>query len=140
MIRLLKSGIIYLNGRDKHYRPILIVKAEKFMQMKPVPNNEDLITLALWFFEFMETYMMVPGRIENVILIIDCKNLSVFSAPYGMLKAVLGVVTSQYKCKSRCIYVVNSPKTFSVVWKVVKNLIDECTAAKVNIISENTCP
>jgi hypothetical protein len=93
LIRLLQGGSIYLNGRDKHYRPILIVKAEKFMKIMPVPAIEDLITLALWFFEFMEKHMLVPGRIENVIMIIDCKNLSVWNTPYAILKAVIGVLT-----------------------------------------------
>ena len=56
------------------------------------PSDEDVIAYAILVYEYMAAYMMVPGRIENVLMIIDCKNLSVLNAPYAMLKVVLSTV------------------------------------------------
>lgn len=75
--------------------------------------------------------MLIPGHIENFIMMVDCLNLGVWNMPYGMIKSVIQTLQSQYKCMSRIIYVLNSPSTFSVVWKVVRNAIDTNTAKKV---------
>jgi hypothetical protein len=47
--------------------------------------------------EFVEKYIFIPGVIENNILIFDCLGLSVFTAPYDMLKYVLGILQILYK-------------------------------------------
>lgn len=43
--------------------------------------------------------MLIEGRIENFILIIDCNDISLFNAPYGMIKSVMGVIQGLFKCK-----------------------------------------
>ena len=71
-------------------------------------------------FEYLAAFMYVPGKIENLVLIIDCSNINVFTAPYSMLKALMTTIQSQYKCKSRQIIVLNAPKTITVIWNVVR--------------------
>ena len=91
-------------------------------------------------FEFLESFMYVPGRIENMILIIDCSNINVFTAPYAMLKSLMTTTQSQYKCKSRQIIVLNAPKTITIIWNVVKQYLDDVVRNKVGIFNNGICP
>ena len=56
------------------------------------PRTEDMVALAVFIIEFMNMHMMVPGKIENIVGLIDLKDLGVFTAPYGLLKAVISTV------------------------------------------------
>ena len=51
--------------------------------------NQDFIEFMLLMVEYMEKFLLIPGRIENIVMIIDCVNLGVFNMPYGMIKSVV---------------------------------------------------
>ena len=99
-----------------------------------------MVGFIILLFEYLDKNMLVEGRIENVIIIVDCLNISIFNAPYGMLKSVLGTIQGIYKCKARAIFCINVPTSFSVLWNTVRYFIDGNTAQKVQIVYENTCP
>jgi hypothetical protein len=128
---MLEQGIFYLQGRDRHLRPIVVIEAQKLISQKPLPEPEDVVSMCLIFFEFMTKYCLLPGTIENTIMIINCQNLSVWSMPYRMIKAVITTIQMCYKARSRAIFCLNAPTTFSAVWNVVKYVLDEITTAKV---------
>ena len=71
---MLNGGGVYIHGRDKNLRPIIICNIQKLIQQKHLfgENNKDLINLVIYLLEYMEKFMLIPGRIENFILIIDC--------------------------------------------------------------------
>ena len=87
----------------------------------------------------MTKYCLIPGAIENTLIIVDCKDLGVWSMPYRMIKAVIGTVQMAYKARSRAVFCLNAPSSFSAVWNVVKYVLDEITTSKVQISSTNTC-
>ena len=70
------------------------VDAGKFDAIKKQYSNDDIVSLGILMFEFMESFMFVLGKIENMILIIDCSNINVFTAPYAMLKALMTTIQS----------------------------------------------
>ena len=84
---------------------------------------------------------MVPGHIENRLLIVDCKDLWVWSIPTAIIrfKNIIGAVSLQKQCKDRSIYVLNAPYTFWALWNIIKKFIHACTAEKIKITSYNTC-
>ena len=92
IIKLLKDGVLYIYGRDKCFRPLVYVNAGKIDAIKKQYTSEDFISLGFLIFEFLESFMSVRGRIENLILIIDCLNINVFTAPYSMLKALMTTI------------------------------------------------
>ena len=59
--------------------------------------------------------MFFSGRIENFNLIIDCKGIGVFNAPYLLLKPVLKILQEYGKCKIKAIFCVNTEVGFSVM-------------------------
>ena len=96
--QLLNSGGIYINGRSKNLRPIIIINVEKILESKPFfgQNENDLIFTIIFIMEYVEKFMMVKGRIENLLLIIDCNNIGVLNAPFLLYRKVMAVITDYY--------------------------------------------
>lgn len=126
-------------GRDRHLRPIIVLQAAKLMSARPQPGAADVTALCVVYFEFVIKYLLKPGVVENFLMVIDCSNLSVWNMPYNMIKAVTSTIQTCYKAMSRGTFIINAPKTFSVVWQVVKYFLDAVVVQKVQITSENTC-
>lgn len=84
--------------------------------------------------------MFIKGKIENCTMINDCKDLNVITFPYGMLKALLGALNTNFKGFTRSGFIVNSPSTFSVLYGAVSFMMDEAQRSKMTITSESTAP
>jgi hypothetical protein len=89
---LSESGVIYLYGRDKHLRPIIISQAQKILQLPKDIQNQDLINFILFMVEYVRKHMQIPGRIENFVMMIDCFNVGVWNLPYGMIKSLIQII------------------------------------------------
>jgi hypothetical protein len=99
--------------------------------MTPLPAPEDLIAATIVFFEYARKFMQLPGKIENVIIVINSLGGNAFTLPYGLVNKVIGVITSNYKCVARSIIVLNAPRAFAYAWKTISYFLDENTARKV---------
>ena len=84
--------MVYISGRDKFFRPLVFVNASKVEASKSKMTNDQIISIGIIIFEFLERYMYVNGQIENMILIIDTLNIGIFKAPYAMLKALMTTI------------------------------------------------
>jgi hypothetical protein len=84
MFKIMNCGGLYIYGRDKNLRPIVICDIAKLMESKSLfgTGSQELINVCIFMLEWIEEYMFVKGRIENFILLIDCKGIGVFKAPY----------------------------------------------------------
>lgn len=91
-----------------------------------------------YFLEYVVANMLLPGRIENWVLIADMAGLNVLSVPYGMFQEIFNFMQNNYRARLYKGYVLNAPWTFSTVWTAVKKLIEETTALKMVITSSAT--
>ena len=89
IVDILNGGSMYIRGRDRHNRPIFVLNAEKFQNLSPKPTNEEICAAVTALFEFFRHHMSVNGRIENLLVLIDCENVSYFKANFSQLKALL---------------------------------------------------
>lgn len=90
--KLIEVGIISISGRDKCHRPVVNLSLDRLWGMNPMPPTEDLITVSLLMIEFIKKYMLIPGQIENRLLIIDCKDMNILNFPYNMVKQITGTM------------------------------------------------
>jgi hypothetical protein len=68
----LKKGLMYWHGRDKQCHPCLVWRLERISQFR---TKEAAIKVCLFVMEYGVRYAMVPGRVENWILLVDLQNL-----------------------------------------------------------------
>ena len=138
MQKALDQGCVYFHGRDKNFRPFLIVKVIVFQAMKSEFTSIDSIMVGIVAFEYFLEHLAIKGRIENINIVLDCKDLNVFTAPYRIIIDLLGAIQSQFKCICKSIFCLNSPSTFSILYNGVKAFLQDHTKSKLQIYSEST--
>jgi hypothetical protein len=96
----LRRGFIYWHGRDRKCRPCLVIRIERLKALKS--NKEASIRLVLFALEYAIRFAMVPGRVENWVVLIDLDNaMSVVSwssmmSLAGTMKAIALTLESVY--------------------------------------------
>lgn len=77
--------------------------------------------------------MMLPGQIENWVVLTDLGKNGIGNLSISSLKQVLGMLQSNYKCRLATNYIVNPPKTVWVMWSCIKPFLDDVTIDKIKI-------
>ena len=95
---MLENGFIRIGGRDKNLRPYVIVtvtiaqkdKVSFFdkniddpynFHLQTIKDAEGQVSNLLYILEYMRKYMMVPGKVENTVVLVDLKGLSIYDVP-----------------------------------------------------------
>jgi hypothetical protein len=134
--RVLNIGIIYLHGRDSYFRPMLVLNVTRFdLNLFSV---EDLVNSTVFLLEYVKANMLQPGVIENWVTIADLGNLGLTSLPISSFKSVSHVLQENYRCRLALSYVVNSPRSISFIWGMIKPFIDKMTVKKISFHRESS--
>jgi hypothetical protein len=64
---------LYVCKRDKKGRPVMVMNFEKIVYH--APQTEDLISMCIYLFTFVVEKLMIPGLVENWIMIVDLSNV-----------------------------------------------------------------
>lgn len=74
----------------------------------------------------------------------DVEGFSLFSLPLGVIyslikggKKLLNHLETHYRGRLYRLYMVNSPSTLWLSWKIVKQFLEDSTVEKVDIVSGN---
>lgn len=98
--RLIQEGVLYLFGRDKAYRPFIIVNAARMLEIDLETNlgltKEELCShvtsTCIFVMEWMKKNLFIPSKIENFNMIIDLYNVGITQAPFSLIKELLGIL------------------------------------------------
>ena len=133
---ILNSGLIYMHGRDCHFRPILVVEAEKANElMDKMGYTFDEISQALLFFmNYIVNYILIPGQIENWFIICDLKNIG-----YGKLTLFKNILStlSKFRCRVIKNYILNLTGFIRVAFSGVLSILGSSSAKKIVIVESN---
>ncbi|CAD8171401.1 unnamed protein product [Paramecium octaurelia] len=128
-IKFLSSGSIYLHGRDNRFRPIIVVNAIKLAAQKNIDITLDSMTI---FLEHVLSNYMLPGQIENWVVVMDLGGLGITSLPRLQLQRVLDYLQNNYRSRMHKCYVINCPSTITFSWNIVKGFLEEITVRKIS--------
>lgn len=137
---LLNSGILEVLGRDRNYRPILLVRAWKIDAMDVKPTPETMIATALIMQEFITKHMMIPGKIENTIFILDIGGQGILNIPLSLIKPMIQTLMMNYKCRVRTQFMLRASFAFNMLFQAVSIFLDYNTKMKIQMTTENTHP
>lgn len=126
---LVQSGFIYIGGRDRMYRPILIVRVARMLALSP--TAQEAIAACYVQFMFIGKYMMERGRIENIVTINSQEEMSIFSMQPTLMKEIIPVLQGLQAGRARGMYIVNALSAFNMIFKVVSMFLSETTLAKI---------
>lgn len=109
----LRFGFVYFHGRDMRCRPLLTIRVGR---SAPFFGKPDLIKLVfLYSMEFAVRYLMVPGRVENWSVIIDCsgiENLPSFWRVKDVAHAIAATLGKVYSGRMAWTKIFNFPKSW----------------------------
>ena len=63
---LFQSGAIYIHGRDTKFRPVIMIDFNYINLEERIIDEYIELTIAL--IEFVINYMMIPGKVEQLIV------------------------------------------------------------------------
>ena len=81
--------------------------------------------------------MLLPGRVENWVLITDMGHQGLGPSSLSKLKEVMKVLTDNYRCRLGVNYILNPPKTVYFIWSCIKPFMDEVLIEKMKIINNS---
>lgn len=74
-MRYLTRDMVYLCKRDKWNHPIVVINCQAIL--KEDPDVAAMTMFAVFFLDFVVNKLMVPSRVENIMIICDLANIGV---------------------------------------------------------------
>ena len=104
-LELLERGIRYTTGRDRYFRPLVIIRTAVLTESKI--DYEEAINAAFYGSFHMIKNILVPGKSENWIAILDLENLSITKLPVKNTIKMLTMIQTHEKCRTRRFFLFN---------------------------------
>lgn len=125
---VLGSGGVYIHGRDNRYRPTIIIRP---FILSRFPYHLHLAS-AYFLLEFILETMLIPGQIENWVLLIDLKKYPI--TDIALHKKFIAELFTHYPCRVGKIFLLRGGRNLHGLNK----LLPPNTLYKVNIVEKKT--
>lgn len=109
-------------GRDKHARPIVIVKPMALAR-DGMPELPSLMRAVTFQMLYVRKHMMHKGKVENVLLVVDLEQANFLSIHVGFFKKFFTEFQSYFRCTTCKVVVLNSGQTIVALWSAAKMFI-----------------
>ena len=136
IISLLNSGIMYVYGRDHHFRPIIIVSVKAYLNAvrKDKYSFEDINKSVIFLLNYIFKYLLVPGQIENWITIIDFKGAG--ASDISDFKKLITTLNS-YRGRVFRNFFINVEGFLKIAVKAAINMFGSSSAKKLKILGSD---
>ena len=122
---VLKSGMLYVSGRDYKYRPILILNVRRLIESNF--ETEIIASATAFFCDFVVKKLLIPGRIENWIMIIDLNDVGMTSLPVKKVKSIVGLTQQHFGGRLYRQFCINMSFMMRKSISVFLNFVDDIT-------------
>lgn len=120
---LINSGMFYISGVDKNFRPVLVFNAKKI----DIKDIEKSFKASILLHETLIQTMFLPGQVESWNIIYDLAGMGITEIPTNVLKTMIQKMSSNYGGRLWKLWIVNAPMTVSISWKIVSTFMDAVT-------------
>jgi hypothetical protein len=80
--------------------------------------------------------MLMAGKVESWILIIDMAKEGLGNIPYGELKKVIEIFQENYLYRLAYQFILNTPKSMNMIWNILQHFFSKCTRQKTYLSSD----
>jgi hypothetical protein len=136
----LRRGFMYWHGRDRKCRPCLVIRLERMGDL--IKDSERAIRLVIFVLEYALKFAMVPGRVENWVVILDLKNVlkvvSLLHLPgiVSTASTIANALENIYCGRMAWMQIVNMPGKRGTLAKLVNGAIPAEKKHKVSIVED----
>lgn len=97
---------------------------------------EQYIEATVFLMEFAIKYMMIPGKVENWVSLVEMNRQGLTELPLKSLMKLSAVLQDVYKCRLAHSFIMNPPSSIYYMWRVFSPFIDKVTQTKIIIVKE----
>jgi hypothetical protein len=133
--KYLEDGILYISGRDKQYRPIIIINVYKLNPKQM--DLADFIAALCFVLDTCKKFYFVPGKVENWVIIIESNSMGVFNFPFKIVKTINDVTSVNYTSTLDRLYIMNPSTFLNSSWNIISSFIDPETSAKISMLKKS---
>jgi hypothetical protein len=133
---LVKTGFLYVHGRDRFCRPTIVCRAHGYISNLNKYSYDEFLSAVVFFMEYLINFLMVPGQIECWNIINDLNGVSIFSLPKDFHK-FLKFLQVNYRCRLNISYVFGMNTVFEYLWSIIKTFLDKNVEKKIVFINQN---
>eukprot|EP00382_Lankesteria_abbotti_P002267 CAMPEP_0113844598 /NCGR_PEP_ID=MMETSP0372-20130328/318_1 /TAXON_ID=340204 /ORGANISM="Lankesteria abbotti" /LENGTH=342 /DNA_ID=CAMNT_0000813603 /DNA_START=105 /DNA_END=1133 /DNA_ORIENTATION=+ /assembly_acc=CAM_ASM_000359 len=123
----LPRGILYVHGRDRLRRPILIIRGSELALVE----KDDVLKVVIYWLEWVVSSLMVPNKVEQWKVLVDLTNVGITTAPVLTLRDVAMVLHRNYRGRLAKLVFLNCPMVFVGLWQTVSPILPEATKQKI---------
>jgi CRAL/TRIO domain len=95
------------------------------------------VYLANYLIDFILRNCHLPGQIEGWSVIIDFTNVGITQIPKTLLQGLISAMSKNYRGRMYRTFIVHVGWLVRGLWKVVRPMLDEFTATKINIYGDS---
>ncbi len=132
---LSNTGFLYCHGRDRSFRPIIICRAESYLDNLKNYCYDDWLNAIIYFTEYVIQYMLIPGQVETWNTIADLNNVSLFRMPSDFLKFV-SFLQINYRSRLNLNFVHGMSRILDFLWRIVKSFLHSNVEKKIIFLNE----
>jgi hypothetical protein len=109
MMYALDNGLIYQLGRDRQYRPIVIINLNKLIAV--TENKQTLIDSTLYLLILVREVMCIPYHVERWDMLIDCSTVAFAHGLLEFLDDLADLIRTHFPRTIEWIFMFNSSIT-----------------------------
>ncbi len=129
---ILNSGLMFLCGKDKRFRPVIICEAKKCsILLGEKYEIEEIQEAIIYFLNYIIQYHLIPGQLENWIIISDLHNVGI--TELGDFKKILDIM-SKFRGRVYRNFVIRMGRLLKFSLKGVLNLVGTTSLKKIKIL------
>jgi len=133
---LTKTGFLYVHGRDRFCRPLIICRAQGYISNINKYSYEDFLGAIVFFMEYLINFLMIPGQVECWNIINDLNGASILTLPSDFHR-FLKFLQVNYRCRLNISYVFGMNKIFEYLWSIIKTFLDKNVEKKIVFINNS---
>ena len=134
--KLLNLGFLYVYGRDCHFRPIVICQPKMCQKCLEFFDEKDIIDASVFLFQFIVNNMLIPGQIENWVMILNFEGSTQLNLP-DVVKKLIKTVSENFLSRLYKCYVYGISLFINLMFKLVCNFLEEVTVQKITILDKD---
>lgn len=144
VIKLIQSGALYVYGRDRHYRPIIVNDLPRMIDLAAndpeVASTESMQAAFVFIYNYIKRVMFLPGHVDHWTSITNMGFASMWALPRQQITAIISIGQSHMMYMLYKGFYLNTSWGQTLAYKAVSVIMHPVTKAKLNLSSDSTHP
>lgn len=133
---MLDEGFLYVHGRDRSLRPIVVFRPHIIHKCQATVDEVALV--GHFVNKYIISQLLVPGKVESWIMIVDVEEYSTNMIPISDIKALIKIFTNFEYSHTLANVAVHVNFLIRGLWFIISPFLDPSTKKKTILSGNNT--